>query len=123
MPGGDQAYLELGAFIGEQSPYGKATEMSKFVANPQVFTENDATIPDSFAVKRKVLRAGPLKTANANNPDTTDEGDECLEWKINGQEYRITKAIRVHYRFKRVVNGVEKDVGAFLLIGYNGDGH
>ncbi len=123
MPDGDQAYLELGAFIGEQSPYGKATEMPRFIANPELYAEDDPTIPDSYAVKRKVLRVGPIREADANHPQTTQLGDQPLEWRIDGQEYRITKAIRVHYRFKRMVNGEERDVGAFLLIGYNGDGH
>jgi hypothetical protein len=124
---GDQvryAYYELGRFIYEQAPYATGPDLEisadfyHSASNPELAIKTDG-LAKKFGLHP--LKTGTENFFRASSAQLTDEDQmKCLWWYFKGKVTRVTKAIKIPYRYKRA--GQDTQVGAELLIGFAGPG-
>lgn len=136
LPGRD--YDSVGKFLAYRSPYGDDTTFPQFSA-PDIFTQTDARpdvaikIPPGAMDNRLVVETGLHKDRfrddravfKMDEELSEEERKQLIHWDFNGVDYQITKAIRIWYTYETEnpkKPGTMMTVGAFLLVGFVGNG-
>ena len=103
--GGERGFA-YGRFLQEQNPYGAES------------VDPAGTI-EAIGPARKNGRRDPFR--RPLREFTPLEVDECPRWTFGQQTYRVTKAIRIPYRYTHPVTG--QGIEASILIGFQGPGY
>lgn len=109
---------DLGTLIMKMNPYaGGSMEPNTFLP-AQSTAAAATTTPGSTP-------SPPTPTSAAQTPDAT-----CIwmemdkygtgDWNFKGQPHRVAMALRIAYRWKKVVDGQTFWITDYLLIGYEG---
>ena len=136
---------DLGKFILDQLPYGAMVSFPPPLGAAS--TSAVVAIPDSYGTDAEIDKGGlyAQNTAAAPfqmYPVITQEGlvaavkqfdatllDKIEHWTIGGASHQVTRSIRIWYTYTipaATVEGKaypERTVGAWLVIGYVGNGH
>jgi hypothetical protein len=93
-------------FLHEHNPYGaESIEPTDDIEAIGPARKNDIGYP----LRKSIQDLTPL------------EVDECPRWTFGNATYRVTKAIRIPYRYRHP-NG-EQDIEGSILIGFQGPGY
>ena len=130
-------YSELGLLIDRHRPYGDSAGLADLtrvfnmgVAPPKT-GPNSITDVDVFGALFQFGAAGlglvPIQVVTRNGSDVAEPVDTSLEKDgifhvtlPNGEEYRITKGLRIPYTYKSA-DGL-RDIHSNILVLFNGDG-
>ena len=102
--------------------YGQAFDYTRFVQQENPYGA------DSVQPTGPIDIIGPAAQRNASDPlrkglaqFTPYEVDACARWTFRDQTYRVTKAIRIPYRYRSAADG--REIEAHILIGFQGPGY
>ncbi|MGI9148093.1 MAG: Dyp-type peroxidase [Chloroflexota bacterium] len=118
------AYYALGRFIYEQAPYATGPDLilsADFyhtAKGGELEIKSDGLAQD-FGIHPLDNKPQQLFKRSSNQLADTDQFD-CLWWYFRGAVQRVTKAIRIPYRYRR--GGQLNEVESALLIGFSGPG-
>jgi len=138
----EEVARRLGRYILGQLPYGKTTSFPAPIGDAN--TPAIVPIPGQYRATEPETVSGlyPLATAEAPyirapfvglpgmlSALSPEHLAEIETWQMDGVSHMITKAIRIWYTYQipddspGAAAGAMRNVGAWLLVGYLGDGH
>ncbi|GAC1314569.1 MAG: hypothetical protein NVSMB2_04190 [Chloroflexota bacterium] len=119
------AYYMLGRFIYEQAPYATGPDLKLSAdfyhsADTGPFQIQSDGLAKSYGLHPFDGAAQQLFRRSSSQLDSDDQM-KCLWWYFLGSAQRVTKAIRIPYRYTRA--GDDTLVDAALLLGFAGPGN